>query len=369
MLRAAPIAAERMTAPDSLPAPPLPGVRVHVHGRTDVGLTRDHNEDAFAIAQLDASGAVPLAPETTHVIAGNGMMLMVADGLGGAAAGELASEMAVERMLDAMHESWRAGATASPETLATSLAQATHAVNAQLHDFAAAHPEHHGMATTATVAVLRELVLYVAQVGDSRAYLVRGGRAWQLTRDQSLVQRLVDAGELTQEEAERSERRNIILQALGPELELRVDLSHQPLRRGDVVLLCTDGLSGLVHSDELAAAAAEPELAACCARLVQLANERGGPDNISIIAARIEGEDVPPAAPGEGAGYVAFALPPGGTPEPITGGTSLSAARALLGGPGPAIVRRSSDRVTRMLLLAAGATLVLVALLLAVRGW
>ena len=108
------------------------------------------------------------------------------------------------------------------------------------------------MGTTVTAAGVFGEDLYLTQIGDSRGYLVRGGTAIQLTRDQSLMQRLVDAGELTQEEAEQSERRNIILQALGPDPRVKVDLSRQVLRRGDTLLICSDGLSGLVKREEFA---------------------------------------------------------------------------------------------------------------------
>ena len=108
------------------------------------------------------------------------------------------------------------------------------------------------MGTTVTAAGVFGDELYLTQIGDSRGYLIRNGEAFQLTRDQSLTQRLVDAGELTEEEAEQSERRNIILQALGPDPRVKVDLSHQQLRRGDTLILCSDGLSGLVRRDEFA---------------------------------------------------------------------------------------------------------------------
>ena len=169
--------------------------------------------------------------------------------------------------------------------------RATSAANAEIHMFAVEHPEFRGMGTTATVAGVLGDSVYLAQVGDSRAYLVRGGVAQQITKDQSLMQRLVEAGELTQEEAEQSERRNIILQALGPEPTIKVDLTSQQLRRGDVLVLCSDGLSGQVRTDEIARVVSdEPDLMAACKRLIDRANEAGGPDNITVIAARFDGD-------------------------------------------------------------------------------
>ena len=131
--------------------------------------------------------------------------------------------------------------------------EAVELANQQIYGYAREHPEVRGMGTTVTAAGVNGDDLYLAQIGDSRAYLVRNGEAIQLTKDQSLMQRLVDAGELTEEEAEQSERRNIILQALGPDPRVKVDLTHQTLRRGDTLIICSDGLSGLVRREEFPA--------------------------------------------------------------------------------------------------------------------
>jgi protein phosphatase len=154
--------------------------------------------------------------------------------------------------------------------------------------------------TTTAVGVLGDR-FFLSQVGDSRAYLIRQGQAVQLTKDQSLMQRLVEAGELTEEEAAKSERRNIILQALGPDARVKVDLTHQEARRGDTLVLCSDGLSGSVKKEEIAEIATrERDLQTACDRLIALANERGGPDNITVILARFDGEGLrPPEASAE----------------------------------------------------------------------
>jgi hypothetical protein len=151
--------------------------------------------------------------------------------------------------------------------------------------------------------------VYLAQVGDSRAYLVRGGIAAQITKDQSLMQKLVEAGELTQEEAEQSERRNIILQALGPEPNIKVDLTAQQLRRGDTLVLCSDGLSGQVKPEEIARIVSEEQdLVTACKRLIDLANENGGPDNITVIAARFDGDGLLPPGSTDPVGHRVFPL-------------------------------------------------------------
>jgi PPM family protein phosphatase len=174
------------------------------------------------------------------------------------------------------------------------------------------------MGTTVTAAGIFGSELYLTQIGDSRAYLVRGVDAIQLTKDQSLMQRLVDAGELTEDEAEQSERRNIILQALGPDPRVKVDLTHQSIRRGDVLILCSDGLSGLVRRDEFAILARRhadpPEL---CAALIDLANARGGPDNITVVAARFDGSGLAEPNGAEVVGYRAYSMPPSASGETV----------------------------------------------------
>jgi protein phosphatase len=219
---------------------------------------------------------------------------MVADGMGGAAAGEIASAMAVEEVIAQMQRLWVEGVDRSPSAFARALKQAAKAANTRINTYAAQHPEHRGMGTTATITGLLQDTLYLAQIGDSRAYLVRDGVGIQITKDQSLMQKLVEAGELTEEEAEHSERRNIILQALGPEASIKVDLTHQPLRRGDTLVLCSDGLSTQINRDRIAEIVSdEKELTQACKKLIDAANAAGGPDNITVIVARFEGDGLP----------------------------------------------------------------------------
>ena len=303
---------------------------VHVFGRTDVGRTREHNEDAFAVADLTANRATLHPDVRTHISGERGSLFMVADGMGGAAAGEIASAMAVDVVLREMDRLWIAAPRHDPSTFAQALKRSTAAANAEIHAFATQHPEYRGMGTTATIAGLLGDTLYLAQVGDSRAYIIRDGVARQITKDQSLMQKLVEAGELTEEEAEQSERRNIILQALGPELSVKVDLTHQVVRRGDVLVLCSDGLSGQVGKDEIARIVSEEhDLVAVCKRLVDRANENGGPDNITVIAARFDGEGLEVASQADEVGHTVFPMSDTG-PNP-----ALPAPPASLGGRDP----------------------------------
>jgi len=233
----------------------------------------------------------------------------VADGMGGAAAGELASEMATDTIYAQMVKMWGGEGERTSQRFAYRLKEAVEVANSHIHAYAKAHPEVRGMGTTTTaVGVLGDHV-YLSQVGDSRAYLIRDGAAVQLTKDQSLMQRLVEAGELTEEEAAQSERRNIILQALGPDAKVKVDLTHQELRRGDVLVLCSDGLSGQVKKEEIAEIAGNaPDLQAACERLIALANERGGPDNITVIVARFDGDGLAPPDAREEVGHQSYPL-------------------------------------------------------------
>lgn len=316
-------------------------VVVHVFGRTDVGRTREHNEDAFVVADLSADNAT-LQPEVrTHTAGPKGSLFMVADGMGGAAAGEIASAMAVDIVLGQLRTTWVPDRGGNAESFVRAIKQATKMANEQINAYAVSHPEFRGMGTTATIAGLLGDTLYLAQVGDSRAYLVRDGVARQITKDQSLMQKLIEAGELTEEEAEHSERRNIILQALGPEGAIKVDLTHQVVRRGDTLVLCSDGLSGQVSKEEIAAIVSEEsDLTIACRRLIDRANERGGPDNITVIVARFDGAGLAGAGADDEIGHHVF-------PLPETGQTAAVSAESMVDRDSPTdpipIVPRPSD--------------------------
>ena len=299
-------AARMPTPPKGTDAP----VMVDVFTLSDVGRTRDHNEDAFVVADL--SNAAPLQfDKVVRQPAGPvGHLFMVADGMGGAAAGELASETAVDVVLRYMKEQWSPRRSSDGPTFVQALETATDVANTSIYRHAVEHPELRGMGTTATIAGLLGDTLYLAQVGDSRAYLVRDGTARQITKDQSLMQKLLEAGEITEEEAEISERRNIILQALGPEAVIRIDLTYQRVRRGDVLVLCSDGLSGIVRGEEIGRAVAEEaDLQLACRRLIGMANALGGPDNITVVAARFDGSGLAAPNDDDHVGHRIFAVP------------------------------------------------------------
>jgi PPM family protein phosphatase len=335
-------------------------VQVSVFGRTDLGRTREHNEDTFLVADL-STGNASLHPEVRqHKVGPRGSLFMVADGMGGAAAGELASAMAADLIYHHLATAWVSDGDVSADRFAFRMREAVELANQKIYGYAREHPEVRGMGTTVTAAGVNGQDLYLAQIGDSRAYLVRNGEAIQLTKDQSLMQRLVDAGELTEEEAEQSERRNIILQALGPDPRVKVDLTRQTLRRGDTLIICSDGLSGLVRREEFSAVvAAHPELSDLCGALIDLANERGGPDNITVVAARFDGDGLPEPTPSEGVGYAVYHL--ANDDEELTTTVPTAAAMAP---PPPAPPPSLTGTRTRAVLLMAAVLCLLAALLL-----
>jgi protein phosphatase len=305
---------------------PRGDILVHVLGRTDVGRTREHNEDSFLVADLTTGSVSEQAESVTYPLGPRGALFMVADGLGGAAAGEIASGMAVEVVLQELRRTWVSASGTNPDAFAHALKKACEAANARIYEYAMKNPDHRGLGTTATIAGLLGDTLYLVQVGDSRAYIVRGGVAQQITKDQSLMQRLIEAGELTPEEAEQSERRNIILQALGPEPAVKIDLTHQPVRRGDLLVLCTDGLSGQVRKEEIAQIASrERDLTAAGQGLIDRANENGGPDNITVVIAHLEGDGLLPPGEGDVVGHSVFQL------QSATPSTPLAPLRRITG--------------------------------------
>ena len=284
-------------------------IRIHVFGKTDLGKTREHNEDCFLVADLTRHSASLQPAVRDHDVGERGSLFVVADGMGGAAAGELASDMATQTIYNHLTKTWIVDAEPTEQQFAFRLKEAVEAANAEIHAYAKAHPEVRGMGTTTTAAGVLGEHVYLSQVGDSRGYLVRNGVAHQLTRDQSLIQRLIEAGELTEEEAAQSERKNIILQALGPDPRVKVEVTHQELRRGDVLVLCSDGLSGQVKKEEIAQTVGqESSLQGVCDRLIALANERGGPDNITVIAVRFDGDGLRAADGADPVGHQLYPL-------------------------------------------------------------
>ncbi|NUO53595.1 MAG: Stp1/IreP family PP2C-type Ser/Thr phosphatase [Polyangiaceae bacterium] len=278
------------TAVDSTPAPESSRgpIVVRVFGRTDVGQVRDHNEDNFLVADLTKASRGLMEGDRVQNVGDRGTLLGVCDGMGGAAAGEVASQLAV----DIIYQRMLSGEPpTSHDELAGRLVSAIESAGARIFSEAKADRSRRGMGTTSTVAALIDDHLFFGQVGDSRAYLLRGDRMVQVTRDQSLVNQLIEAGQLTEEEAETFEHNNIILQALGTADTVQVDLTYVELRRGDVLLVCSDGLSGMVRNDEIREVLRTfDDPLEACRELTDRANQAGGHDNVTVVVARFEGE-------------------------------------------------------------------------------
>ncbi len=276
--------------------PPAGGTRLRMFGRTDVGMVREHNEDNFIILDL-SQNVRNMPPEIrSHVVGPRGTLFAVCDGMGGAAAGEVASQMAV----DTLHELFQEPAKfPTRDHFAQRLSYAIVEAGARIYLAAKSNRAQRGMGTTSTVAGVIGSTLFVGQVGDSRAYLFRSGKVKQITKDQSLVTKLIEAGQLTEAEAETFEHAHIILQALGTSDSVSVDLTFMDLRQGDATLLCSDGLSGFVTAEQMREVlAANDDPAECCRILIDMANQAGGHDNITLIVTRYDG-DIPPLGPGD----------------------------------------------------------------------
>jgi len=267
------------------------GIRLAVSALTDVGRSRDHNEDRFLVADLTTRDTSVQNGSRPSELGPRGTLLLVADGMGGAAAGEMASQMAVDIIFEHMATSWSSETDDSPDLFALRVREAVERANARIYAVSQEQPHLQGMGTTATLVGILGPRLLLSQVGDSRAYLIRDGVAVQMTRDQSFLQHLLDTGRVSEAEAHEMAPRNVILQALGPSPTVEVVQHWQPLLRDDMVLLCSDGLSGVVTADDIAGIVTSTDaLPKACQKLIDLANERGGPDNITVILARMTGD-------------------------------------------------------------------------------
>src|SRR6266850_5856737 len=229
-------------------------ISIVARAATDMGLKRTNNEDSYGCW-------LPDDPEERER---RGLLLTVADGMGGVKGGEVASRITVEALMRAYRD-------APGADIAEDLHGAVVTANAMVHRESVQHPELSGMGTTCTAAVVRGRDLYIAHVGDSRAYLVRSGRIRQLTHDHSLVGQLVRDRQLTAEQARTDPRRNVVTRSVGIGAEVDVDAERmsEPLRHGDVLILCTDGLHGLVSDEELSAAVTRHDPDQACDTLVE----------------------------------------------------------------------------------------------------
>lgn len=267
---------------------------------TDVGLVRQNNEDSFLVFDTGAGAPVippPASGEGSTETAEGGLLMAVADGMGGALAGEVASRIAVEALIRVGNE---IQAAETDEQARERILGAITRANDEIFESSQTDPERRGMGTTLTAALIREGRVQFFQVGDSRGFLARHDSLHVMTKDHSLIGQLVADKVITPEDADQLEGgRNIILKALGAEPEVKIDFSEATLEVGQAVLLCTDGLHGCVKDNEIEeAVGATSDIGKLCEDLVRQAKDRGGPDNITVVGVSVleGGED--PRPPG-----------------------------------------------------------------------
>lgn len=278
---------------------------VETHAASHIGRVRKGNEDNYLLLNIsDAKAWTSTQEDGEFVIESqrfevnpSGVVMAVSDGMGGALAGEVASTMAVETVSEKMLDE-DSGETSSPEDqnhhLISRLYDATVFANYLIHQQGRTDPQFQGMGATFTGIGVTPEAADIIQVGDSRAYLVRSGKIYQVTKDQSLVQQLIDAQQISVEEAETHTLKNVILQALGAQNEIYPVSARVEPFRNDVFLLCSDGLSNKVGAAEMQQIVLDnfDGLQNACAELVKLANHNGGEDNITVIIAKFVGDSL-----------------------------------------------------------------------------
>ena len=235
-------------------------------GLTDPGCVRPQNQDAFHIEQLDR----------------NTMLCIVCDGMGGAKSGNIASSLAVDVFVQEVKRTWTG--SMNQEKINQMLHSAVKLANFTVFDQAQQFEEFDGMGTTLVAVLLRNRHATVVHVGDSRAYRVNSEGIWQMTRDHSLVQMMVERGELTQEMAKTYPGKNFITRAIGTEPIVVCDISHLELAKGEFLLLCSDGLSNVLDEQEMLFEIVHGvNHGDCCQRLLEIAKKRGAPDNVTSV--------------------------------------------------------------------------------------
>lgn len=243
---------------------------MQIWGLTDQGCVRKQNQDAYQIEQLDR----------------NSMVCVVCDGMGGAKSGNIASSLAVDVFIQEVKRSWTSGMT--QEKLDEMLRSAVKLANFTVFDQSRQFEEFDGMGTTLVAVLIRNRHATVVNVGDSRAYKVDQSGIRQLTRDHSLVQMMVDRGELTPEMARTYPGKNFITRAIGTEPMVECDLYHLDVAKGDFLLLCSDGLSNMMDEQEILFEVVHGvSRQQCCQRLLDIAKNRGAPDNVTSVLVKI----------------------------------------------------------------------------------
>jgi len=238
---------------------------------TDIGLIRDTNEDYYRIIHESSQDAYAF---------------IIADGMGGHSCGEIASRMAVEYISDIVERS--GSSLFSCLNIGEEIKKLLKEANINVFEASLSNPEASGMGTTLTMAVIARGKVTVAHVGDSRLYMARSGSLRQITEDHSFIRELIKKGTLTREEAESHPRKHVITRAIGTSRELEVDILELEAEKGDIFLLCTDGLTNMISEDEIYRVIIDNEPEKACAELIEAAKSKGGEDNITVIVIKYE---------------------------------------------------------------------------------
>ncbi len=261
---------------------------VNAFGLSNIGRVRTNNEDNYLFTQV-GSGSINSVP-SSKTNPGAPWIFIVADGMGGGQAGEVASQMAVKLVAEKFAARLNPKKPSTYQGVVTALVAAIEETNRSVFQKGQSDNELRGMGTTVTAAAVLGAAAVFAQLGDSRAYLIRDGNISQMTKDQSLVAQMIAMGKLTPEEAKTHPRRNVILQALGVQARVDVAISSAELKRGDQLVLCSDGLWGKVEPEEIKEYVERFSPQTACESLMQLANDRGGEDNITVVIASFAGD-------------------------------------------------------------------------------
>ncbi len=263
----------------------VPSDRLAICGATDIGASRANNQDTFVIADLRTGDLTNPCSRTEIPLSRQGILLLVCDGMGGAAAGDIAARIAAEAIKQRLVGAGPATTERPDESLKSAVSGANRAVLAE----AKAHPETRGMGTTCTAAIVLPDRLFIAQVGDSRAYLLRNGHLHLLTRDQTIAEQLVDSGALRPEDVGTFIYSHVLIQAVGTRSTIEPVTTDVILQRGDRILLCSDGLHGPVPDHEIAhLLGGARDINSAAHALIRAALAAGGPDNVTVVVADCE---------------------------------------------------------------------------------
>ena len=242
---------------------------MEIGAKTDIGKTRDNNQDAYYISQE-----------------GDNFLFVIADGMGGHKAGETASNMAVDIIGDSLNI-LLTKSNLSEKEIEDKIKASIHDANSRIYKKSMKDERFSGMGTTVTLAYIKDKDIFIGHAGDSRAYILRNNVLVQVTKDHSLVEELIRNGSISEEEAKHHPQRNVITRAVGSSSEINTDLIKEYKNHGDILLLCTDGLTSMLNDDEIKNSLLSNEsMQKACEDLVRLSNDKGGFDNITILAVK-----------------------------------------------------------------------------------